>query len=142
MPTFPPKPKSVSIQPRQLSLSRGQTAQVQATVTPAQASKQSLVWSSSDPTVFTVNHVTGAVRASDSITSHRQATLHIRTLGDGGVRDSIPVDVHPSKMRMGALRTTQHGSTMTNGAVAGVVLGVFLAAFAATWVTILVKYKA
>ena len=63
--------ESVSLDQTELSLDRGKTAQLTATVAPADATNQSVTWTSSDPTVATVDMnglVTAVAPGSATIT--------------------------------------------------------------------------
>lgn len=124
--------KSVTIQPRELQLGRGETIQVSVTRNPSNATSVPLVWSSSDPTIFTVDAKHGIVKASETLQKNGSAYLQVQTLGDNSVKDKILVDVLPMrKFHRAASMTVPY--SLSNGAVAGICLGVCLGVVLIGW---------
>ena len=78
---------AVSVEPKSLSLSYGQQATLVATISPSDASNQSVVWSSSNSSVATVSS-SGVVYAAGG----GSATITVRTV-DGGYEAKCNVSV-------------------------------------------------
>ena len=86
---------SVSLNNHSLVMEAGSSASIKATITPSNAFNKSVMWSSSDPSVATINGA-GKIKARKQGTT----TITVRT-ADGGKTDVCYVTVTPSMVDLG-----------------------------------------
>jgi uncharacterized protein YjdB len=100
----------ITVSPATLSLTTGQTGQVNATITPANATNKSISWSSSNTSVATVS-ITGLV------TSVSPGTANITvTSSDGGFTSTCAVTVTAPVVPVTGVLITPEAITLAKGA--------------------------
>jgi uncharacterized protein YjdB len=89
----PIKVTSVSVAPATLELAVGQTSTLVATVLPADAANKAVEWTSSAPTIVSVNPSTGLVTAL----AEGGATITAKT-AEGGFEDTCTITVNDPRL--------------------------------------------
>lgn len=92
------------------TLTGGQTAKLTALVSPSNASKKTVTWTSSDPSVLTVNKY-GRVKAA-RVSSARQVTVTAAAKDGGGAAGSITITVLPRASSVAVLRDGEKVQTI------------------------------